>query len=302
MQTPAVVPVPHVGGPITGPGAPNVLINGLPAARVGDFAVCVGPVDVIVAGAFTVLVGGKPLARMGDQTAHGGIIAAGSPNVLVGDAGGGAGGPAGMTMSAARAAGIPFVRTSCGATGVMDELAGSPMLRETDPSTGHWIEIELVDRQGNPVPRERYRIVPPDGRAVEGFLDGEGQARVGGIDPGTCTITFPDLDASSWAPASGDPGRRTDPIDPDRPRPEPPVEPTVEPGKAVLRDQRLPSIAEPALELRKLGTPAVEPATLELRVFGEPGIEAATLRVREVHPPSVDEATLTLRGRKDEPG
>ena len=47
--------VPHVGGPIIGPGAPTVLIGGLPAARVSDMATCVGPPDVIVLGSFTVL-------------------------------------------------------------------------------------------------------------------------------------------------------------------------------------------------------------------------------------------------------
>jgi uncharacterized Zn-binding protein involved in type VI secretion len=43
MQTPAVVPIPHVGGPILGPGVPNVLIEGMPAAVVGDMCICVGP-------------------------------------------------------------------------------------------------------------------------------------------------------------------------------------------------------------------------------------------------------------------
>ena len=84
MVTPAVPPVPHVGGPILPPGYPTVLIGGLPAARVGDMAVCVGPPDVIVMGAFTVLIGGQPAARMGDMTAHGGTIVLGLPTVLIG--------------------------------------------------------------------------------------------------------------------------------------------------------------------------------------------------------------------------
>jgi uncharacterized Zn-binding protein involved in type VI secretion len=76
--------VPHVGGPIAAPGCPTCLIQGLPAARVGDMAVCVGPPDVIALGSFTVLVGGQPAARMGDMTAHGGVIVLGCPTVLVG--------------------------------------------------------------------------------------------------------------------------------------------------------------------------------------------------------------------------
>ncbi|HUA58523.1 MAG TPA: PAAR domain-containing protein [Verrucomicrobiae bacterium] len=76
--------VPHVGGPIVGPGAPTVLIGGLPAARVSDMAVCVGPPDVIALGSFTVLTMSMPQARIMDMTAHGGMIVLGMPTVLVG--------------------------------------------------------------------------------------------------------------------------------------------------------------------------------------------------------------------------
>lgn len=84
MQTPAVPPVPHVGGPIIGPGAPTVLIGSLPAAVMGDSATCVGPPDSLVMGSATVLIGGKPAIRMGDTSAHGGSIVAGMPTVLIG--------------------------------------------------------------------------------------------------------------------------------------------------------------------------------------------------------------------------
>lgn len=84
MSTPAIVPVPHVGGPIIGPGAPNVLIGGLPAARVGDTLVCTGPPDTIIKGSATVMIGGMPAARMGDKTAHGGQIMTGAFNVQIG--------------------------------------------------------------------------------------------------------------------------------------------------------------------------------------------------------------------------
>ncbi|MFD2934197.1 PAAR domain-containing protein [Spirosoma flavum] len=84
MVTPAVVPIPHVGGPIMGPGVPTVLIGGQPAATMGDLCTCVGPPDIIIKGSATVLIGGKPAARMGDMTAHGGSIVVGFPTVLVG--------------------------------------------------------------------------------------------------------------------------------------------------------------------------------------------------------------------------
>jgi uncharacterized Zn-binding protein involved in type VI secretion len=76
--------VPHVGGPITAPGAPTVLIGGLPAARVSDLCTCVGPPDSIVKGSTKVFIKGLPAARLGDTTAHGGLIALGCFTVLVG--------------------------------------------------------------------------------------------------------------------------------------------------------------------------------------------------------------------------
>jgi len=84
MQTPAVVPIPHVGGPVVGPGVPNVLIGMMPAAVVGDVLVCVGPPDAIVKGSATVMIGSRPAARVGDTTAHGGSIVLGCFTVLIG--------------------------------------------------------------------------------------------------------------------------------------------------------------------------------------------------------------------------
>jgi len=77
--------VPHVGGPVLPPGDPSVLIGGMPAARVGDMALCSGPPDSIAVGSATVLIGGMPAARMGDTMAHGGTVVAGDPTVLIGD-------------------------------------------------------------------------------------------------------------------------------------------------------------------------------------------------------------------------
>jgi uncharacterized Zn-binding protein involved in type VI secretion len=77
--------VPHVGGPILGPGCPTVLIGGYPAARVGDMCTCAnGPPATILIGSQTVLIGGQPAARLGDETAHGGAIVTGLCTVLIG--------------------------------------------------------------------------------------------------------------------------------------------------------------------------------------------------------------------------
>ncbi len=77
-------PKPHVGGPVMPPGEPTVLIENMPAARVGDLVTCAGPPDTIAMGSGTVFIGGKPAARMGDTTAHGGNIILGSFTVLIG--------------------------------------------------------------------------------------------------------------------------------------------------------------------------------------------------------------------------
>jgi uncharacterized Zn-binding protein involved in type VI secretion len=76
--------VPHVGGPVTGPGVPTVLIGGMPAAVMGDMCTCTGPPDSIVKGSATVMIGGKPAAYLGSQTAHGGAIVLGCFTVMVG--------------------------------------------------------------------------------------------------------------------------------------------------------------------------------------------------------------------------
>lgn len=86
MVTPGTPPIPHVGGPIV-KGQPTVLIGFMPAARIGDTCICVGPPDAIVKGEPTVLIGYSPAARMGDSTAHGGTIAAGLPTVMIGSSG-----------------------------------------------------------------------------------------------------------------------------------------------------------------------------------------------------------------------
>lgn len=99
---PAVtVLVPHVGGPISGPCAPTVLIGKLPAARITDLCICVGPPDMIVKGSATVFIQKLNAARIGDLTTHGGVIVMGCPTVIIGDKGGGGGGGADVGMSGA---------------------------------------------------------------------------------------------------------------------------------------------------------------------------------------------------------
>jgi uncharacterized Zn-binding protein involved in type VI secretion len=78
------VTIPHVGGPILGPCSSNVKIGGLPAAKVGDVAFCIGPPDRLIKGSQTVKINGQPAVRMGDKTAHGGTVLMGHPLVWIG--------------------------------------------------------------------------------------------------------------------------------------------------------------------------------------------------------------------------
>jgi len=78
-------PVPHVGGPVIGPGEPTVLICGTPAIIIGDMAICVGPPDTMVMGSETVFACCIPICRVGDLCEHGGTnIGPGAPTVFIG--------------------------------------------------------------------------------------------------------------------------------------------------------------------------------------------------------------------------
>lgn len=71
----------HVASAIA-TGSPDVLINGLPAARQGDASTCASTLvsNVIP----SVLINGRPAAVIGSLTSHGGMVIAGSPTVLIG--------------------------------------------------------------------------------------------------------------------------------------------------------------------------------------------------------------------------
>ena len=73
-----------------------------------------------------------------------------------------------------------------------------PSNHDPDPDKPHWIEVELVDEAGKPVAGESVQVTLPDGSIAGGTTDEKGLRRIDGIDPGTCRITFPDLDEKAW--------------------------------------------------------------------------------------------------------
>lgn len=164
---------PACAHPVMGPavsGSSNVLVNGLPALREGDpgiHAACCGPNQwQAKGGAPYVLINNKAAFRRQDPTSHcggSGMLMVGSPNVFVGNRSGSAKTPPRKSIS--------------------------------------WIEIELVDEEDTPVPCEEYELELPDGFVMSGYLNSKGTARVDGIDPGQCKVTFPKLDKSAWEEA-----------------------------------------------------------------------------------------------------
>lgn len=197
MQTPAVAPIPHVGGPIMGPCAATVMAGGVPVSVLGDIAVCAGPPDVMAFGSTTVLAMGLPVVRICDMTAHMGNAIVGLPTVLVGDSGG-AGTMQAATMSAAKAGGSAFTRAECDA-----KAAQALVIKSTAPpaSKTTWIEIEFVDEAGAAVPFQRVEVRDASGTAHLAFSDEHGLIRVDDLAPGPAKVALPDLDGSSWSPA-----------------------------------------------------------------------------------------------------
>lgn len=86
---------------------------------------------------------------------------------------------------------------------------GSPAMDSHKPADeenkkkASWIEIVLVyESNGKPVPGAAYEVTLPDGTTVaSGSTDENGFARVDGIDPGSCQVSFPALDKEAWEDA-----------------------------------------------------------------------------------------------------
>ncbi|MFO0837816.1 MAG: type VI secretion system tip protein TssI/VgrG [Phycisphaerae bacterium] len=69
---------------------------------------------------------------------------------------------------------------------------------QNDEKKTSWIEIELIDENGRPMPGEAFDIRTPEGKVLHGTLDEKGQARVALKEPGACEICFTRLDAAAW--------------------------------------------------------------------------------------------------------
>jgi len=204
------------------------MVNKRPALRVDDrgiHAACCGTNTwIATAGSATVFINGKAAHRIGDQNRHcGGMgqLIEGSTNVIVGDTrgGGGGGGAAGQGSDGGRrgggSGGVSGGREQSdgsGSGGGSGNGGGSGSAQSgasaqsdsgggaADPAQDRkdWLAIELVDKDGKPVPMIRYKVTGPDGAEQTGLTDSDGKASVEGLTPGNCTVTFPDLHAGEW--------------------------------------------------------------------------------------------------------
>jgi hypothetical protein len=128
---------------------------------------------------------GYALSRLQDAFRTGRLVLL-EPVVERGGSGGsGAGGPSASSASSAPRGAAP---------------APAPPGPRPAP-TKTWIEFQLLDNDDKPIPNERYKVKLTDGSTKDGHLDSSGTVRFAGIDPGSCDISFPDLDAKDWADA-----------------------------------------------------------------------------------------------------
>ena len=82
-----------------------------------------------------------------------------------------------------------------------EETGGMAEEPAVEPVATHFLEIELVDEDGQPVPNERYRVTFANGTVQEGRLNANGLASFPNLQSdGECQVSFPALDQEAWAP------------------------------------------------------------------------------------------------------
>jgi len=174
------------GGTIAPPGAPMVLIGGMPAARMNDMHICPmlnpgtpPPPHVggqIIATCTSVLISGMPAARMGDTAICQGppaTIVGGCPTVLIGDGGGGGGGGAGGGASS-------DAQTS-----------------GTEEAENHKLDVTFKDKGGKPVSGVAYTVEAPDKSTMQGALTGS--VKRSGLKEGDYNIELKAVTNAAWS-------------------------------------------------------------------------------------------------------
>ena len=201
-----------------------VLIGGKPAARVTDMQSCPvvqgtvahGSTPILPPGQTMVLIGGLPAATMGDTCAPpcGASIISGDMTVLIGTSPGGVGPAVGIAAPGVQAAAPGVNPTSAGrssdssvAEADAAERSSSTVdqeeQKEQEKQETTWLEIELLDEDGEPAAHEKYKVIDSAEKEKTGTLDGNGYTKVEGLKPGSCKVIFSELNEDAW-------GRNTD--------------------------------------------------------------------------------------------
>jgi uncharacterized Zn-binding protein involved in type VI secretion len=217
MVTPGLPPIPHVGGPITGPGCPTVLIGGMPAAVMGDMCTCVGPPDTIILGSVGVMIGGKPAARMGDQCVHGGTIVLGCMTVLIGEISPVPNPPSPPDVN------VPAPPKPPDVPPPMEAVVAAPPVQEAIKSTAAFatklartdalikgaesgeetvhahneedctVQFHVTGMGGADAADVQYEIKTSDGKVFSGKTGSDGMTqKISGYTEGMCKISFPE--------------------------------------------------------------------------------------------------------------
>ena len=163
MQTPATPPIPHVGGPITGPGVATVLICGMPAACVGDMATCTGPPDS--------------------------IAPPGCPTVILGSGGGGGGGAGSGGGSSDKAKSQEGKKQDADTTKSDDD--------EAEEAENHYLDVKFVDKGGKPIAGVGYTVKAPNNDTTNGALSG--QVKRMGVKEGDYEIQLKAITKAEWS-------------------------------------------------------------------------------------------------------
>lgn len=192
-------------------GCPTVLIENMPAARVGDMHVCpmvtpgVPPIPhvggpILPPGSPTVLIGGTPAARMGDMATCVGppdSIIKGAPTVMIGMAGSGSGSGGGAGSGGAASAKVS----------AKNAVAGSP---ESTTKVKHWLEYKLVDKAGNPVSGVDYKLTDTESKDSYSKVKTDGRITRDSLKEGEANLVLKNLSNARWSKDLVKPGDKVE--------------------------------------------------------------------------------------------
>ncbi len=192
-------------------GCPTVLIENMPAARVGDMHVCPmvtpgtppiphvgGP--IMPPGSPTVFIGGQPAARMGDMATCVGppdSIVKGSATVMIGMAGSGSGSGGGAGSSGAAAA----------KASAQNAVGGSP---EASTKEKNWLEYKLVDKAGNTVSGVDYKLTDTDKKESSSKVKTDGRITRDALKEGSAELVLKKLFNAKWSKDLVKPGDKVE--------------------------------------------------------------------------------------------